>query len=237
MSLGTISAEVLASLEVASEEGGEQERSSPKSLQPISVWNSEKFAQEQLRGLVRRVFLSSALIPVRQVVFSATEPETDVRSICRSVGEILAAEVAGTVAVAWRLTEDPSQQFRAEGTEIRTRYLPRIATQLRTNLWLLPRRTTNAESVTAASVHQYLGNLRREFEYSVVAARSAGESGEAMEMADFADGIVLVLSAQRTRRATALKIKEALEGTRARLIGTILSDRIFPIPNAIYRRL
>jgi hypothetical protein len=51
----------------------------------------------------------------------------------------------------------------------------------------------------------------------------------------FTLGIILVLSAKHTRRVTALKIKNALR--QVRLLGTVLSDREFPIPTSIYRRL
>jgi Mrp family chromosome partitioning ATPase len=56
-------------------------------------------------------------------------------------------------------------------------------------------------------------------------------------MAQFADGIILVLSAHRTRRVVARRIKEVLEETKARVLGTVLTDRVFPIPEGIYRRL
>jgi Mrp family chromosome partitioning ATPase len=58
-----------------------------------------------------------------------------------------------------------------------------------------------------------------------------------MAMSQFADGIILVLSARYTRRAVARKIKDSLEGKRGRILGIVLSDRVFPIPQAIYRRL
>jgi len=32
-------------------------------------------------------------------------------------------------------------------------------------------------------------------------------------------------------------MKETLEAARVRVLGTILSNRVFPIPEAIYRRL
>ena len=64
-----------------------------------------------------------------------------------------------------------------------------------------------------------------------------GESNEAMAMAQFVDGIILVLSARRTRRIAARKMKEMLEGAHARILGSVLSDRVFPIPQGIYRRL
>jgi Mrp family chromosome partitioning ATPase len=56
-------------------------------------------------------------------------------------------------------------------------------------------------------------------------------------MAEFTDGIVLVLSAQHTRRAAALRIKEKVDEAHVRLLGTVLSDREFPIPQRLYRRL
>ena len=58
-----------------------------------------------------------------------------------------------------------------------------------------------------------------------------------MAMAQFADGIILVLSAQHSRRVTARKIKDGLDGAQARVLGIVLSDRLFPIPAGIYRRL
>jgi hypothetical protein len=201
------------------------------------VWNPESFAREQIHGLVRQIFLSNAARPVRQVVFSAVEVETDVRGICRQVGEALAAETPGKVGVMGgfpRLVSD------TETDEISAASLPplhRIATRVRGNLWLVPGSAGDAEHRTAASLHSYLGELRREFEYSIVEAAPAGESNDTISMAQFADGIVLVLSAERTRKVTARNVKQVLEGAQARLLGTVLSDRVFPIPDRIYRRL
>jgi hypothetical protein len=65
----------------------------------VDAWDPERFAQEQIRGLVRRVFSPNAPTPVRQVVFSAVEGETDVSTICRRAGEALAMETTGQIAV------------------------------------------------------------------------------------------------------------------------------------------
>jgi Mrp family chromosome partitioning ATPase len=65
----------------------------------------------------------------------------------------------------------------------------------------------------------------------------AGISSEAAVLGQLADGIILVLAAQCTRRAAARKIKETLEASQARILGTVLSGRIFPVPERIYRRL
>jgi hypothetical protein len=211
---------------------------------PAGRWNPESFAQEQIQGLVRRVFFSNAARPVRQIVFSAVEAETDVHGICRRVGEILALETPGTVAVMGgypRLLQDAGREHEQMAeNETKAGTVPplrRIAARVRGNLWLVPGAGSDGDRVTNASLHSYLSELRREFEYSIVEGAPAGGSNDTTAMAQFADGIILVLSAQHTRRVTARKIKEELEGAQARLLGTVLSDRVFPIPEGIYRRL
>src|SRR5579862_2911876 len=61
------------------------------SSKPAWGWNPQDFAREQVRGLVRQLFLSSERT-VRQVVFSPIEAETDVLNLCWRVGETLALE-------------------------------------------------------------------------------------------------------------------------------------------------
>jgi hypothetical protein len=202
---------------------------------PETQWNPESFARQQIQGLVRQVFLSNVPRPVRQVVFSAVEADTDVRGLCRRVGEALAREASNNVAVVCADVPTLVNPDRVVDSAIPSglRPLQRIATRLHDNLWLVPR----AGKGSIASLHSYLGEVRREFEYSIVEAPSAAESDEAAAMAQFADGIVLVLSAHRTRRVTARKVKEALETAQARILGTVLSDRMFPMPEGIYRRL
>ena len=80
------------------------------------------------------------------------------------------------------------------------------------NLWLVPAAEREGDKGATASLHSYLGEMRQEFEYSIVEAPPAGESNEATAMAQFADGIILVLSAHHTRRITARKIKEKARG-------------------------
>jgi Mrp family chromosome partitioning ATPase len=53
----------------------------------------------------------------------------------------------------------------------------------------------------------------------------------------FADGIVLVLQSNATRREAALKAKESFEVASVRLLGAVLNKRTFPIPQNLYQRL
>jgi len=79
--------------------------------------------------------------------------------------------------------------------------------------------------------------LRTEFEYVVIQGPVAAISSEAALLGQLTDGLILVLGAHSTRRATARKIKEILERSQSRILGTVLSERRFPIPERIYSRL
>ena len=93
------------------------------------------------------------------------------------------------------------------------------------------------ESGTGRYWRSRLAELRNEFEYAVIHGPAAGISSEAALLGQLTDGIILVLGAHSTRRATARKIKETLEAAQSRILGTVLSERAFPVPERIYRRL
>jgi hypothetical protein len=237
--LGTAEADVLQSVEAPDASRTDEPKAEIISPQRTTTWNPDSYARAQIRGLVRQVFFAGAPHSVRQVVFSPIEADAGVRAICRRVGEALARETASSVAVlsansrllvnSDRLT-DPSPRENL-------RPLQRIATRVRDNLWLVPHSRPDIGPGSASSLLSFLAELRREFEYSIVEAPPASESIEAATMGQFADGIILVLAAHRTRRVIARKVKEMLEGSHVRVLGTILSERVFPVPEGIYRRL
>lgn len=225
---------------VATETADEAEEAEPQ--KKIAVvrrrlsWDADEFAKQQIRGLVHQVFLGDDQKQVRQVVISAIERETNVPSISGQITDVLAQETSSRIAIAGTSTTlqglpfspDPQNQ---EGTVP----LQRFATRLSANVWRLP--SPCAAEVTNASLYSYLAQIRKQFDYSILELPVIGDSHQVHAMAEFADGIILVVSAQHTRRATARKAMESLANARTRILGTVLSDRDFPIPEAIYRRL
>lgn len=210
-------------------------RPEARTASPREGWNPHEFAREQIRGLVRQLFHTAQAKPLRQVVFSPIDPQTDVAELCKSVAETLALETTMDVAVAGAgLEVTGAQELLAVSTAMQSR-LRESGVQVRRNLWHLPLEMKGMEG--SASLHRYVSAVRREFEYSIIMAPAAAISSEAMALAQQADGIVLVLSAQRTRREQARKITATLGEAQARLLGIVLSDREFPIPERIYRRL
>jgi hypothetical protein len=202
-------------------------------------WSPGDFAHEQVRSLVRRVFLASGTRPVKQVVFSAAEPHIDVASICDRVGRALALETSAHIAVVGREPRT-GEMVQAHHRDTERAAIKSWSMQTAVNLWRVPGfglRECGEESSTGRYWLSRLAELRVEFEYAVIQGPAAGISSEAALLGQLADGIILVVGAHSTRRATARKIKETLEAAQSRILGTVLSERRFPVPEGIYRRL
>jgi hypothetical protein len=185
---------------------------------------------------VQRVFFASQSRSIRQVVFTAMGPETDVAGLCDQVGRALAIETHSDVAIVeW---EPPTPQ--GSSRPLLESAIKSWSVQAGANLWRVPgfgRRKCGDHFGTGEYGVSWLSRLRNEFEYAVIHGPAADISSEVALLGQLADGIVLVLDAHGTRRAKARQLKEKLEATRARILGSVLSGRRFPIPYGIYRRL
>lgn len=220
---------------VAAHEKSDPHSNTPR---PRDGWSAEDFGREQIRGLVRRVFFSGADRPIKQVVFSAADPQLDVARICEQVGHALALQTRSDVAIVSR------GQAAEEIGLAHSLYANRLpvkawSVQLAENLWRVPERRLR-DLLDGSDAHQWfacLAELRNEFEYAVIHGPVAGTSSEAALLGRLADGVILVLGAHSTRKLTACKIKENLQGAHSHILGTVLSDRRFPVPEQIYRRL
>jgi hypothetical protein len=189
--------------------------------------------------LVHRVFFATGGPSLKQVVFSAAESNLDVGGICDEVAQALAIEVKGQVALVDARQAAEDRDF-IRGSSSKTAPVKFRSTRMAANLWRVSgSELGECDDKSAAVLHwsSRLDQLRDEFEYVLIQAHPAGISSEAALLGRLTDGIILLLGAGRTRRATARKLKENLEGAQCRILGTVLTGRTFPIPDGIYRRL
>jgi hypothetical protein len=207
-------------------------------------WNPDRFGDDQVRSLVRQVFLPGWPKPARQVVFCAVE-DGDVAGICLRVSQTLAAQIPGNVALVETHLPSPDRPdaygtpmpaFRPAGF----RPLRDSARRISSHLWQVPREMFLGENEAGLSVEWLPGRLRElrlEFDYTVLHGPPAGMCSDAALLGYLSDGVILVLQANSTRRAAAQRAVQTLQATNARLLGSVLNGRTFPIPEGIYRRL
>lgn len=79
--------------------------------------------------------------------------------------------------------------------------------------------------------------LREEFNHILISAPSLVYEAETALTGQLADGTVLIVEANQSRREAVRRAKEQLESSQVRLLGAVLDQRTFPIPEFLYRKL
>jgi protein-tyrosine kinase len=204
--------------------------------------------QEELK-LVQRLFLSSEAATRKVVAFVGAEERDGSNRVCARSAEILASQVKGTVCVVDANLRAPSLHlhFKTENTKgfaeaaLQTGPVTAFVTQFAaTNLWLMTAGTLSAASnlvLPVDLVRARVEQLRAEFDHVLIHTGPATQDASSLLLGQLADGVVLVVRAHRTRRAKALEARQRLQSVAARLLGTVLDQRTFPIPEPLYSRL
>jgi len=211
--------------------------------------NVNQLAREESLRLVQHVFLLENQVPARVVVFAGIDHGNGCSRICAQVAEVLEGNGQGSVCLVEANLRSPSlpRVFGMANHHGLTDCLlgdgpiRAFAKPLSTGrLWLLP------SGSYAPDAHGLLGSgrmkarfdeLRSEFDYVVVDAPPLTHYSDAVALGKMADGFVLVLEANSTRREAAIRISENLRAAQIRVLGAVLNKRTFPIPDALYRNL
>jgi Mrp family chromosome partitioning ATPase len=215
---------------------------------PIAVPIRKDPQDSEIAKLVQRLFSQTIKSSAPRVVtFSGMSRDDRSCWICARVGETLVAHADASVCMVDANFFSPQlhQQFNAPNriglADALSTQSPirNFATPLSTgNLWMIP--AGLAKPGFCASVERYrerFAELRKEFDYVVVTAPDLTRETEATRIAQMTDGIVMIVEANHSRRDTVRRAKEQLESARIKLLGAVLDQRTFPIPEKLYRRL
>jgi Mrp family chromosome partitioning ATPase len=213
------------------------------------VLEATGMARDEITKLVNRLFLIPGTEAPRSVVFTGTEIGNGCTWLCARLGELLASLVRGSVCLLDCNLRSPGlhQQFGVQNhhglsealtqTEGIRRYLRPLS---RPNLWLLScgSPVDNREALLGSDrMGMRLQELRDEFDYVIVDAGPLGAGTGGIVLGSLAEGVVLVLKANSSRRDTARKAMEDFQRAKVPILGVVLNRRTFPIPEAIYKHL
>jgi Mrp family chromosome partitioning ATPase len=199
---------------------------------PVSRVNSVH--NEQIQALVQQLFLRENPEPVRHVGFSAVESQTETAQLCLDVATALAATGSYDVGLI-----DVQLQSDALHTQLQIPAGNRAETSwlIAPRLWLTPRRSWLDDS-PLWNWDSSLAQLRAaslEFDFSILCLDPV--SWLTAKLSQTSNGLVMVLTANKTRRLVAAQMQEQLRRAGVPLLGTVLADRRFPVPPGLYRNL
>ena len=203
--------------------------------------------RDEVVKLVRNLFFVPGENAPRHVIFTGTESGTGCSWICAHAAEFLASQVHGLVCVVDCNLHAPCLQERFQtpdqygltdalmGSGSIRQYLQRVSGS---NLWLLSAGSVQANQQTllaSDTMRSRLAELYGQFDYVLLDVASLNNSNDAIALGNNADGVVLVLRENSSRRETARKALQDLRDAKVQPLGVVLNQRTFPIPKAIYK--
>jgi len=203
----------------------------------------EQTREETIR-LVRQLFFSGPSIP-QAVIFSGVEHGCGCTSVCARAAKTLAAHVDGLVCVVDADLRTPSLhryfgiQPSSDFVEGELLHVPiRRKEHEPSNLWLLSDAGANSPMPQRFDrLKSRISDLRSGFTYILIDAPPINAYADTPQLGGMADGLVMILGANNTRREAALKAKDSLNAAGVRLLGAVLNKRTFPIPDKLYWKL
>jgi len=209
----------------------------------------EPAQRDELMKLVQRVFLAPGVEGSHMVVVCGMETDCNSAWICARAGEILAAQVTGTVCLVDANLRQPSLHLEFgvdEGPGLANALRQPdsirnfVRTSGRSNLWLLSsgEQAQEWEALVASDrMRARLNELRGIFDYVLIDAPAFNASNDVASLARASEGVVLVLKAHSSRREVARKAVKDFGSAGVRVLGAVLNQRTFPIPDKIYSKL
>jgi hypothetical protein len=209
--------------------------------------DSEAIRNREEVRLVQRIFPVNAQVSPQLVLFSGLESELNACSISARSCEILTARGDGPACLVDANFESPVLH-RYFGIENRRGLSDAICESgpaqdftvhlAKNNLWVMPSGSASIRlgfSQTSENLRSRMMELRTLFKYVVIASPIYFDRVPALP-SFAADGIVLIVEANSTRREMVREVMEELQIVGTRVLGVVLNNRSFPIPDAIYRK-
>lgn len=207
---------------------------------------AEGSSREELTKLVQRLFPVDG---ARVVVFSSVERGAGCTWLAVQVAQTLAAQGRNSVCLVDANFRSPglhdvlginNQQGLVDAVLDGGRVQDYLRNSSLPNLWLLTNGTPEKAGQAVAATQSLLEciqQLRTQFEYVLIDSAPMNLYNDALTLGSAGDGIALVLKANSSRREIAQKMVQEAKTANVRVLGAVLNQRTFPVPESVYRRL
>lgn len=211
------------------------ERSAHESVGERATVESAPVEEEQLRTLVQQLFFRPEFPPIRHVALAAPDMQTDLARLSLNIATVLAEDENRTVGV---IDTDSSSLASSVGLRNLPGRRDARGTEITDRLWAVPLEGWRHETDTTVASDQNLYRLRQvtaEFDFSLLTCPPV--PWLTARVAQTCDGVVIVVTANKTRRLVAVQMRDHLRSAGIPVLGSVLAGRRFPVPLGLYRKL
>lgn len=209
----------------------------------------DDITREESSKLVQSIFLSLKEDSPKVVAFAGIDSGNGCSSICAQAALILAGQKLGSICLVDANLRSPSlpelfgvtNHFGLTDALSKSGSIRDFTKVVRSdNLRLLSCGSLDAGScglLNSEAMKARLTELRSEFDYVLIDSPPLNTYSDGVAVGQLADGLVLVLEANSTRREVATRVTENLRAAQIKILGAVLNKRTFPIPGFLYNRL
>jgi polysaccharide biosynthesis transport protein len=220
-----------------------------EALRPTPQFHPIDGKEKEEVELVQRIFLLPVYDAPRLVVFYRVGHTGGGSGICARAGQILANQTGSSVCVVEGDLHSPSlhEYFGVDNLRGLTDAVLEPApvrdfvhSISGSNLSVLTggSRCGDAEALWKSErIRSRMAELRKEYFYVLVDGPQVNQHVDAMLLGQIADGAILILESMVTRRETARAVKENLAAANVKILGAVLNNHSFSIPEILYRKL
>jgi receptor protein-tyrosine kinase len=210
---------------------------------------THRFTADAALSLVQRIFLRQTQPRPQLVVFAGVDHGNGCSEMAASVAESLAQNAPGAVCLVEANFRSPAlatlfgttnhhglTEALLRETPIRQFIQPVCGDRM----WLLSSGSlalNSAHLLISARLRERFTELRSAFDFVIVDAPPMTRYADAIVLGKSADGVVLVVEAEATRKEAARTAVDNLRSSDIPILGAVLNKRTFPIPAQIYKRL
>ncbi|MQA31253.1 MAG: hypothetical protein GEU82_15700 [Luteitalea sp.] len=213
-------------------------------------------AAQHLAALVDRVFLPVSGEATRCVAFAPIGREADSDGLAAIAAEMLVERTTRNVCVIDANFRRPSLHDHfgvpnASGLAealVSEAPLAEFSVRVQRNLWIVPTgAAVERPTFTSAAARSRMTQFLAQFDYVivdvepiVVGSDVAGGHAAGSNVAGLlrlVRGVIVVVAADSTKRESARRATRTLVASGVTVIGAVLTNRRFPIPDALYRML
>lgn len=199
----------------------------------VTLLEPTSMAAEDYRTLRTSLLYASVDRPPKVIVVTSSGPREGKSTTCANLGVVLAQASKNTLVVDCDLRRPAMhtifglRNFKGvvnvlvgdhDFGEIWHEPLPGLKVM---TVGTLP--NNPAELLSSMRFAEFLGRARQEFDYVLVDAPPTGAVSDPAILASQADGVLLILDAQKTRKGSFRKAKRDLEAVGAEVLGTVMN--------------
>ena len=203
----------------------------------------------EIVALVQRAFLLPRDFSPRCLVFTQLDKNWSREPVCARAAEALSAQVDGSVCVvdanfwmpAMHEYFSASNELGFSNALVESGPIESYAQFVEGQSFAVitaGSEVAERHSLLASNaVRVRIEELRARFDYVLIDAPPATAINSAIVLGKLTDGVIVLVEANQTRRETAKNAIDQFKSAGVHVVGTVLNNRRFPIPEALYNKL